>query len=37
MTLNWQNIRSYSGSQNNAFEELICQLARDEEIQDKAE
>ena len=25
--LNFKQIRSYKGSQNNAFEELICQLA----------
>ncbi|WP_308635282.1 NACHT domain-containing protein [Paenibacillus silvisoli] len=30
--INWWNIRSYNNSQNNAFEELVCQLARDEEI-----
>lgn len=32
---NWQNIRSYNNSQNNAFEELVCQLAREEDILDK--
>ncbi len=32
---NWRNIRSYDNSQNNAFEELVCQLARAEIIQDK--
>lgn len=26
--INWQNIRVHNNSQNNAFEELICQLAR---------
>jgi len=30
------NIRSYNGSQNNAFEELVCQLAREEDIPSKA-
>ena len=33
---NWLNIRSYNGSQNNAFEELVCQLARTEEISGKS-
>ena len=32
---NWSNIRSYNNSQNNAFEELICQIAREEEIPNK--
>ncbi|WP_318627015.1 AVAST type 2 anti-phage system protein Avs2 [Paenibacillus polymyxa] len=32
---NWLNIRSFSNSQNNAFEELICQLAREEDIHGK--
>jgi hypothetical protein len=32
---NWNNIISYNGSQNNAFEELVCQLAREEEIADR--
>ena len=32
---NWLNIRSYNNSQNNAFEELVCQLAREEEIANK--
>lgn len=32
---NWQNIRSYNNSQNNAFEELVCQLAREEDIPNK--
>lgn len=34
---NWLNIRSYNGSQNNAFEELVCQLARAEEITGKSD
>ncbi len=25
--IDWQNLRSYNGSQNSAFEELCCQLA----------
>lgn len=25
--MNWNNIISLDGSQNNAFEELVCQLA----------
>lgn len=28
ININWQDIRPYQGSQNTAFEELICQLAR---------
>lgn len=32
----WLNIRSYNNSQNNAFEELVCQLAREEDIPNKA-
>jgi len=32
---NWNNIISYNGSQNNAFEELVCQLGREEEIADR--
>lgn len=28
--MDWKNIRVYNGSQNNAFEELVCQLARKE-------
>jgi len=31
---NWRSIRSYNNSQNNAFEELVCQLA-EEEIRNK--
>lgn len=30
--MNWKNIRIYNNSQNNAFEELVCQLARQEKI-----
>ncbi len=32
---NWKNIISHNNSQNNAFEELVCQLAREEKIQSK--
>ncbi|MBU7321092.1 AVAST type 2 anti-phage system protein Avs2 [Paenibacillus oleatilyticus] len=32
---NWRNIRGYNNSQNNAFEELVCQLAREEVIDGK--
>ena len=35
MTFNWNNIRTYNNSQNNAFEELVCQLAREEQIENK--
>ena len=37
MAIKWQNIRSFNNSQNNAFEELVCQLARDEPIAKKKE
>lgn len=37
MPIEWQLIKSFNNSQNNAFEELICQLAREEEIDDKVE
>ena len=30
--MDWRSIRTYNGSQNNAFEELVCQLARIEKI-----
>ena len=30
MNLNWNDIRVYNGSQDKAFEELICQLAHKE-------
>lgn len=30
MTINWNNIRSLENSQNEGFEELVCQLARNE-------
>jgi hypothetical protein len=34
---NWTNIISLNGSQNDAFEELLCQLAKKEDIQNKKE
>lgn len=37
MTLRWQDIKSFNNSQNNAFEELVCQLAREESIEDRKE
>ena len=37
MTIEWQNIRPFNSSQNNAFEELVCQLSREEEIVNKKE
>jgi hypothetical protein len=30
MAINWNDIRPFNNSQNNAFEELVCQLAREE-------
>lgn len=32
--MNWKNIRVYDNSQNNAFEELVCQLARQKRLVD---
>jgi hypothetical protein len=37
VTIEWQNIRHFNSSQNNAFEELVCQLAREEPIANKNE
>jgi len=36
MSINWNNIRPLENSQNEGFEELVCQLARKEEILNKA-
>ena len=30
--MNWHDIRPLNGSQNDGFEELVCQLARKENI-----
>ncbi|MCM0150019.1 hypothetical protein [Photobacterium galatheae] len=35
MTINWNNIRALDNSQNEGFEELVCQLARNESIPNK--
>ncbi len=35
MSINWNNIRPLENSQNEGFEELICQLARKEDIANK--
>jgi hypothetical protein len=35
MTINWHNIRPLDNSQNDGFEELMCQLARNESIPNK--
>lgn len=32
MSINWQDIRVFNKTQNSAFEELVCQLAREEPI-----
>src|SRR5690554_1258667 len=32
MSINWNNIRPLENSQNEGFEELVCQLARKEDI-----
>lgn len=31
-SINWQNLRPWNGSQNTAFEELCCQIARYEQV-----
>ncbi len=35
MSINWNNIRSLENSQNEGFEEFVCQLARKEDIANK--
>lgn len=35
MAVNWHDITPLNGTQNDGFEELVCQLARKEEISDK--
>jgi hypothetical protein len=35
MAINWHNIRPLENSQNDGFEELVCQLARNENITNK--
>lgn len=35
MSINWNNIRPLENSQNEGFEELVCQIARKENIADK--
>ncbi|HIF9126651.1 TPA: hypothetical protein ACX6SH_002969 [Photobacterium damselae] len=35
MVINWHNIRPLDNSQNDGFEELVCQLARNEDIANK--
>lgn len=37
MPLRWEDIKTFDNSQNNAFEEIVCQLARDEDIKGKKE
>lgn len=37
MSFRWEDIKSFNNSQNDAFEELVCQLARDEDIKGKKE
>lgn len=32
MTIEWNQIKSFNNSQHSAFEELVCQLAREEDI-----
>ena len=32
MPIKWNIIKSFNNSQNNAFEELVCQLAREEDV-----
>ncbi len=35
MSINWNNIRPLNNSQNDGFEELVCQLARVEDIKNR--
>jgi hypothetical protein len=35
MTIELRDIKSFNNSQHNAFEELICQLAREEQIENR--
>jgi hypothetical protein len=35
MSINWNNIRPLGNSQNDGFEELVCQIARKESIENK--
>ncbi len=35
MNINWNNIRSLNNSQNEGFEELVCQLAKKEDLANK--
>lgn len=37
MSINWNNIRPLENSQNEGFEELVCQLARKEDIPNRKE
>jgi|LQYC01.1.fsa_nt_gi hypothetical protein len=37
MSFRWEDIKPFNDSQNNAFEELVCQLAREEDIEGKKE
>jgi hypothetical protein len=37
MTIEWTSIKPLQGSQNHAFEELVCQLAREEFIENRKE
>ena len=35
MAINWRDIRPYNGTQNDGFEELVCQLARNEKFENQ--
>ncbi|MGP0592797.1 hypothetical protein ACTRXD_09710 [Nitrospira sp. T9] len=37
MSFRWEDIKPFNNSQNYAFEELVCQLAREEDIEGKKE
>ncbi len=37
MSFRWEDIKPFNNSQNNAFEELVCQLAREEDVEGKKE
>jgi hypothetical protein len=37
MSIDWRSIKPFNSSRNNAFEELVCQLAREKNIADRGE
>ncbi len=37
MSFRWEDIKPFNNSQNSAFEELVCQMAREEDVEGKKE